>query len=56
MISLARVAARYPRALVNELEEVNDYLIIEDGPLQVTIWKRQQAVPTTLSEQKESRC
>jgi hypothetical protein len=52
MISLARVAARYPRALVNELEDVDDYLIIEDGPFTFTAWRRYQPLPTNLSERE----
>ena len=54
MISLARVAARYPRALVEESVDVDDYLIIEDGPFTFTAWRKQQTVPTNLSERKDA--
>jgi len=54
MISLAKVAARYPRALVNELDYASDgFLIIEEQPGQWTAWARQQPLPTTLSERKD---
>lgn len=54
MISLAKVAARYPRALVEELEDSPDgFLIFEDAPFEFTAWRRNQPLPTNLSERKE---
>jgi hypothetical protein len=45
MISLARVAARYPRAMVNELEEDHDgFILFEDAPGQWTAWRRNQSL------------
>jgi hypothetical protein len=54
MISLAKVAARYPRALVNELDHQADgYLIFHDASDGYTVWARQQPLPTNLSERKD---
>ena len=53
MISLARIAARSPRALVEESVDVDDCLIIEDGPYTFTVWRKQQPVPTNLCERKD---
>jgi hypothetical protein len=51
MISLARVAARYPRALLKEPDEAPDgFVIFEDAPFEFTAWRRNQPLTTNLKD------